>query len=909
MSFTVGFTPLGHLAPTLQSDAPQWGDRSLEAALSDAFAASSGAGLLALAGASAGSLPPPLRWAREVACTYMTRLCQSPDLDPGHWPDLPPPDAQALAALVDAAPPMRGLEYLTPRVLSELWRTLDQATQVAMQCFAGTPQAFFASLHPDWRLVGRVTFHLAENKRNVELPFAFLATYTEKLSAQSKPQYLPLSRALKEYAGVGRRDALLSLLTPVQRAAEGSPLVRELLDSGALYRPLGWTPREAFRFLQEIPRCEQAGILVRVPDWWKSGRPSRPMVAIEVGKKPGSGVGLDAMLDFSARAMLDGVALTDEEWRKIQESTAGLVPLRGQWVEVDGAKLKQALAHFQQANRLAGEGVRFSDAMRMLAGGGAGLAGGGPPLDADVRSWVGVSAGPWLEETLASLRDPMKLAAALPLHELRASLRPYQVTGVQWLWFMTRLGLGACLADDMGLGKTLQFIALLLALKRDGTVAPVAQTGQSSPSLLIAPASLLANWRSEIERFAPSLRALVLHPAELPAADLTRGLADPTEWAGLDLVITTYGMVTRQPKLAERTWRVVALDEAQAIKNPGARQSRAVKAIKAAQRVALTGTPVENRLSDVWSLFDFLNPGLLGSAAAFGQFSKGLASGGTPDYAPLRTLVRPYILRRLKTDRTVIADLPDKTEVTAYCSLSPAQTALYQRAVRELAQDLKQVEDERQRRGLVLTYLMRFKQICNHPSHWLGDGVYAEEASGKFARLRELIEELAERQERALIFTQFREMTGPLADYLGRLFGRPGLVLHGGTPVAQRRKLVDEFQREEGPPFFVLSLKAGGVGLNLTAASQVIHFDRWWNPAVENQATDRAFRIGQKRNVLIHKFVCRGTLEERINALIASKRELADSLLGGGAEKTLTDMSNDELVRFVALDLAKAESQ
>jgi SNF2 family DNA or RNA helicase len=349
------------------------------------------------------------------------------------------------------------------------------------------------------------------------------------------------------------------------------------------------------------------------------------------------------------------------------------------------------------------------------------------------------------------------------------------------------------------------------------------------------------------------------------------------------------------------------LDEAQAIKNPGTRQAKAVKEVRAAARIALTGTPVENRLGDLWSLFDFLNPGLLGGAKAFGRFVKQLDKREHDAYRPLRALVRPYILRRLKTDKTVIADLPDKTEVKAYCTLTREQAALYEQAVRELGRHLKRAEGI-QRKGIVLSSLMRLKQICNHPSQWTGDGGYDPAQSGKFDRLSELCEELSARQEKALVFTQFKEITAPLAEHLGRMFGRPGLVLHGGTALGNRREMVEAFQRDDGPPFFVLSLKAGGTGLNLTAAAHVIHFDRWWNPAVENQATDRAFRIGQKRNVFVHKFVCRGTVEERIDALIGDKVGLAEGLLegGGGAERMLTEMSDRELLGFVALDLGKA---
>lgn len=370
-------------------------------------------------------------------------------------------------------------------------------------------------------------------------------------------------------------------------------------------------------------------------------------------------------------------------------------------------------------------------------------------------------------------------------------------------------------------------------------------------------------------------------------------------------MITSYGSLLRLPWIRERAWRLLVLDEAQAIKNPDAKQTRIAKQLRARARLALTGTPIENRLGDLWSIFDFTNPGLLGSPKAFTSFAKRLAERPHGSYGPLRELVRPYILRRLKTDKTVIADLPDKTEIKAFSQLSRKQAALYQQAVRELAEQLADTTGI-QRKGLVLAFLMRFKQICNHPSHWLRDGAWSEADSGKWARLREIAEVIASKQEKMLVFTQFREVTAPLAAFLGSVFGRPGLVLHGETAVKKRQELVRRFQEDEAERFFVLSLKAGGSGLNLTAASHVVHFDRWWNPAVENQATDRAFRIGQTKNVLVHKFVCRGTVEEKIDQLMESKRQLARDLLEGGADLLLTELEDEELLRLVALDINTA---
>ena len=451
----------------------------------------------------------------------------------------------------------------------------------------------------------------------------------------------------------------------------------------------------------------------------------------------------------------------------------------------------------------------------------------------------------------------------------------------------------------MGLGKTMQVLALLLVERNE-------ESGRKA-SLLVAPASLLANWASEIDRFAPSLRALVAHPSAMPAEDL-RAL-DAKQLKVFDLVITSYQTLLRVPALGAMPWRIAIFDEAQAIKNPSAKQTRTARQLNATARIALTGTPVENRLGDLWSIFDVINPGLLGSGKDFAAFTKRLARRPQNPYAPLRALVRPYILRRLKTDQSVIADLPDKVEVKAYCLLSRKQAALYQEAVDDLAASLANAQGI-ERRGVVLASLMRLKQICNHPSQWLGDDEWPEADSGKLSRLREIAEVIAARQEKVLVFTQFEKVTEPLAAFLETVFGRRGLVLHGETSVAKRQGLVERFQEDESVPYFVISLKAGGFGLNLTAASHVVHFDRWWNPAVENQATDRAFRIGQTKNVLVHKFLCRGTVEEKIDELMEGKRQLSRDLLEGpvgeGADVLLTELPNDELLKLVALDLRSA---
>jgi superfamily II DNA or RNA helicase len=895
---TLAISPSGRLRLIENPDAPPL-DPRLAQGIADAFAAGTAAGLFHLGAVEVSSpLPPALGFFRDFARIFVARLCAIGDLeDRGAEVAIPVPPG-VLDQLADEVPPLAGAEYVDAARLQRWWADLEAFFREEIRRHRGSVQSYLQARNAVWNLVGRVYFHLAENKHDPDHPFGFLATYTTRLSGQARPQHQPLGQALRTLSG--DRAALLSLLAPVDRAAAASSLLKDLVDTGDVFQPLAWTPREAHRFLHDVPACEAAGVIVRVPDWWRRDRPRRLEVSVTVGGKAPSSLGLDALLDFSVGLTLDGEAISNTEWRAILAGTDGLALVRGKWVELDREKLREVLGHWENARRAAREGLSFREAMRLLAG-TAIEDREATPVPEGADDWSRVVTGEWLAETLAHLRAPEALPAAKP-ETLRTALRPYQEVGVRWLWFLSRLGLGACLADDMGLGKTIQVLALLLLEKS----RPAGSRGASAPrrpSLLVVPASLIANWQQEIGRFAPDLEVFVAHPSERPGRKLAAVSAE--ELAGADVVITTYGQVGRLPWLDGGEWNLLVLDEAQAIKNPVTKQARAVKRLRSRARVALTGTPIENRLGDLWSLFDFLNPGLLGSARAFTRVSRELAAGGDRHYGPLRALVRPYILRRLKTDRRVIVDLPDKTEVRAFCPLTRKQAALYQQTVKELERRLGAIEGI-ERRGVILATLLRLKQICNHPSQWLADGVYAPDQSGKFARLAELGEELALRQERVLVFTQFREMTGPLSEHLGRVFGRTGLVLHGQTPVKERMGLVERFQAEEGIPFFVLSLRAGGTGLNLTAASQVIHFDRWWNPAVENQATDRAFRIGQRRNVMVHKFVCRGTVEERIDALIEQKKGLAADLLEAGVEGLVTEMSDDDVMRIVSLDLRSA---
>ncbi|MBI9043467.1 MAG: DEAD/DEAH box helicase [Anaerolineaceae bacterium] len=651
----------------------------------------------------------------------------------------------------------------------------------------------------------------------------------------------------------------------------------------------------AYTFLRETaPILEGAGFGILIPPWWNK-KGARLGVKVKMQSQndkvaPGQ-MSMENLINYQWQLSVGETELSEEEFRALAKLKSPLVQIRGQWVSLDAEQIDAAIK-FWEKQKLQGE-MSLLEAMRMGLGGETFA--GGLPIE-------GVETHGWFAEWLEQLSQSVELKTLTQPEGLAGQLRPYQEYGYSWLVFLRRWGLGACLADDMGLGKTIQTISLLLREKENALTPSLSQgeRGQA-PALLIAPTSVVTNWEREIGRFAPSLKTYVHRGADrLRAGVFREAIRDQ------DVVLTSYPVVRRDAESIQPIqWKAVILDEAQNIKNPDAKQTRVIRKLQADFRIALTGTPVENRLSELWSIMQFLNPGYLGARKAFRENFAMPIERYQDQIAleELKTLTMPFILRRVKTDPRVISDLPEKVETKVYCSLTEEQATLYEAVVQDVMQEIES-EEGGKRRGLVLSMLMQLKQVCNHPVQYLhqaGTDFSLGGRSGKLERLGELLEEILAEGERTLIFTQFSEMGEILADYLPRVFGVATQFLHGGTPTKIRDLMVRRFQEDEqAPRIFILSLKAGGTGLNLTRANHVFHFDRWWNPAVEDQATDRAFRIGQKRNVQVHKFVTTGTLEEMIDDMIESKKGLAQAVVGSG-ENWLTEMSSDELRNVIRL--------
>ncbi|MDX2244872.1 MAG: DEAD/DEAH box helicase [Leptolyngbyaceae cyanobacterium bins.302] len=655
------------------------------------------------------------------------------------------------------------------------------------------------------------------------------------------------------------------------------------------------TPVQAYEFLKSAAwRLQDSGLGVVVPPSLASqgGWANRLGLKIqaETGNlQHGKRLGLQSLLNFRWELSIGGQTISKEEFDRLVALNTPLVEINGEWVELRSQDIRAAQTFF--ASRKDQPALSLEDALRISTG---------DTQMIEKLPVVSFEASGALEELINTLSGRRTIESIVTPESFQGELRPYQARGVGWLSFLEQWSLGACLADDMGLGKTIQLIAFLLHLQEQNTL--------TQPTLLVCPTSVLGNWEREVKKFGPSLKVLQHHGDGRPKGkDFAKAVK------GKHLVITSYALVQRDLKdLQTVSWQGVVLDEAQNIKNPEAKQSQAVRQLEAQFRIALTGTPVENRLSELWSILDFLNPGYLGPKNFFQRrFATPIERyGDTASLQTLKSLVQPFILRRLKTDRDIIQDLPEKQEMAIFCGLSGEQASLYQYTVEKSLQEIEN-SDGIQRKGIILALLTKLKQICNHPDLFLKDTPSPalsapqpsfQARSGKLKRLEEMLEELMAEGDRALIFTQFAEWGKLLQAHLERQLGREVLFLYGSTTKKQREEMVDRFQQDpQAPRLFILSLKAGGVGLNLTRANHVFHFDRWWNPAVENQATDRVFRIGQTRNVQVHKFVCSGTLEEKIHDLIESKKALAEQVVGAG-ENWLTELNTDQLRDLLLLD-------
>jgi non-specific serine/threonine protein kinase len=847
--------------PTIELEAEQeeWKRRFLE----DRYLALYQFGL----GERPGQLSPSAQFLYQLSDRFFRVLTSQVDIELLRDKVKTPLSEEVYQKIINSLPFALGAEHVNKKWIRFVFKQLRDIFKKEISSYDGTVSTYITEQSQSLRVPERVFFHLVESKKD-DFPFSFLATYATE-ERKGKVRHVPLEYALTEYKN--DRGKLLALLSCLNKVAEVSPLISGFVESGEMFHPLRLTAKEAFTLLKDIPKIEAAGVLCRVPNWWKKGSATVSM-RLSLGEEKPSLLGVDSMLSLEPQLILDGTPLTAQEIQMLLRQTNGLAFLKGKWVEVNQDKLKKLLTKMDEADT----SLSLFDALRMN------MKGSDPEKGADVGAII--SNGAWLNQFLAKLRNPATIGKVTLPQSFLATLRPYQKKGFSWLNYMGELGFGACLADDMGLGKTIQVLAYLEKMRASSPKKKV---------LLVVPASLLGNWEKEAQKFSPTLPLHILHGRG--ATVLGQEFKEKNEF----LTITTYGMAARISELQGITWDCIILDEAQAIKNPVAKQTRAIKKLKGSMRIAMTGTPIENDLTNLWSLFDFLNKGLLGSSQEFRLFCKNLDED-TQGYAKLKAVISPFMLRRLKTDKKIISDLPEKNEMINYVKLSKKQVVLYRKLVADLEEIITETEGIH-RRGIVMSYLTRFKQLCNHPDQYLGQQVYDEHESGKFEMLRELCETIYQKRERVLVFTQFTEIIEHLKEYLTSIFHREGYVLHGKTPISKRQQIVEAFQGEEYIPYIILSVRAGGTGLNLTKANHIIHFDRWWNPAVENQATDRAYRIGQKKNVMVHKLVSSGTIEEKIDELIHSKKELSENVIGKGGENWITEMSNDELMSLLKL--------
>ena len=785
---------------------------------------------------------PSLDFLKRITDNFFFQLERTPSLRIERENAVVSYDKIELEEILSDAPFILGGHYLNLDWALSLFDRYLSIFKSDISSYSSSVESYFSSFSSRFRLPSRIFFHLLESKRP-ESPFAFMATYST-VGEDGKVHHYPLKYALKEYSA--SIEKLAVLISSIKKAAKNSRIISSWLNTGEIFSPIYVSKEEAYAFLMDVPLFEEAGIVTRIPGWWKK-RKRNSRITIEIESRSSN----CSITAFRPKMVWQGVEITKDQIQDILSRTEGLYLLKGNWIEVDKKSLELL---FKEYEELENKELSLLSALKLSAG----VEKKPFPISIDIENMIKTSIASDLPTT--------------PPSSFTGTLRPYQTDGFRWLMGISRLSLGPLLADDMGLGKTVEILAYLEEVRSRYKDAKV---------LLVVPASLLGNWGRECMKFTPYLDFSIRHGKDAKKKDFPF------------LTIVTYQGAATSASIKEEKWDLVILDEAQNIKNRNTKQTKSIKALERKQSIAMTGTPIENSLMNLWSIFDFLSPGLLGDEKDFESFSSSMAEDKMDN---LKRVVTPFILRRLKTDKSIINDLPDKVENELMVSLTPEQRVLYNKVVDEYEEALKRKEETGSNPlTLAGTTIMKLKMVANHPSQYLGDGEYDEKKSGKFLLLKELCSTIHENREKVLIFTQFATIIPSLLSLLSPVFEHDGDYIDGSTPPEKRTKIVDSFQKGE-IPFLVISLKAGGTGLTLTEANNVIHFDRWWNPAVEDQATDRAYRIGQKKVVTVYKFIAEDTIEERISQILKEKTELAESVLGEVGGEVTSKLSPRELL-------------
>lgn len=771
--------------------------------------------------------------------------------------EIEPLDDEAIEEILPYVPFITGYTYVTADWIKRISEIFFAFYKKEMLNYKGTQKEYLAGKGVNITIPSRIYFHLVENNERNDLPFAFLATYTAEKNG--KIVHFPLKNALVEFKN--NSEELNILIDSIFSASRKSDFVKHYMETGDIYFPIKMSEAEAYAFLKEVGIFEQCGIVCRIPRWYTH---SEDTIQIDIDEKLFYSIKMinqAAINYFVPKLIYHGVEITVDEAKTLLLKQEGLEIIKGKWVEINHTDLSVLLDQFEN---LSSDGTTLLEVLRSKAGIGTNR----KVFPVNIE----FSREDWIERYISSAVREID-ENTIPDRFINV-LRPYQKDAFFWLWGMCNLGFGVCLADDMGLGKTVEVISFLSKYKENYEEAHV---------LIVVPATLVANWTAEFAKFAPSTDVFILRGNNAPEKGKYKGF----------ITITTYQIASKSDYLAQNTWDVVVLDEAQAIKNYYTTQTKSIKSLQAHMRIAMTGTPIENNVLELWSIFDFLNPGLLGNRLEF----KGIYEQ-EDSHLRIRKLIQPFVLRRVKTDKSIISDLPEKNEIDISVNLTKDQIVLYKKAVNDMNLAIKTLKNKQEGQIIVLSSIMKLKQICNHPCQYYGTSEYDPELSGKFIMLRDISEAIYEKREKVLVFTQFKEIIPALDCLLEKVFKRKGAVIDGDTSMQKRAEIVDAFQAGNFP-YMVLSLKTAGVGLNLTEANNVIHFDRWWNPAVENQATDRTYRIGQKQNVTVYKFISANTIEEVIDKMLKVKQSLADMYVNDIDSNVLLKLSPEELMHVV----------